>query len=80
MKGTIDLKKHNFAIGSKGRFEGEIQAKKVSISGEMNGSIKAQGAIYASMRDGKFSPVDARDIAAVAVKPAISAAYTFGIY
>jgi cytoskeletal protein CcmA (bactofilin family) len=45
MKGTIDLKKHNFAIGSKGRFEGEIQAQKVSISGEMNGSIKAQNKI-----------------------------------
>ena len=31
------------------------------------GSIKAQGAIYAPIRDGKFSAVDARDIAAVAV-------------
>ncbi len=30
-------------------------------------TIKTQGAIYAPMRDGKFSPVDARDIAAVAV-------------
>ena len=45
MKGTIDLKRHNFAIGSKGRFEGEIRAQKVSISGEMNGSIKAQDKI-----------------------------------
>ncbi|UCG07283.1 MAG: polymer-forming cytoskeletal protein [Desulfobacterales bacterium] len=42
MKGTVSLKKHNFAIGSKGRFEGEIHAQKVSISGEMNGSIKAE--------------------------------------
>ena len=30
-------------------------------------TIKTQGAIYAPMQDGKFSPVDARDIAAVAV-------------
>ena len=40
MKGNIEMEKHNFALGSKGRFEGEIQARNVSISGQMAGNIK----------------------------------------
>ena len=42
MKGNIDMDKHDFALGSKGRFEGEIQAQNVRISGQMSGNIKAQ--------------------------------------
>jgi cytoskeletal protein CcmA (bactofilin family) len=45
MKGTVELKKHNFTIGSKGRFEGEIQAENISVSGEMEGDIKTQGKV-----------------------------------
>lgn len=63
MKGTIDLKRHNFAIGSKGRFEGEIQAQKVSISGEMNGSIKAQGKIRITKEADFTGEIRAKSIA-----------------
>ena len=45
MKGSVELKKHNFGIGAKGRFEGEIEAQNVSISGEVNGKIKAHGKV-----------------------------------
>ena len=45
MKGTIELEKHNSDIGSRGRFEGEIHAQNVSISGQMNGNIKTQGKV-----------------------------------
>ena len=45
MKGNIEMGKHNFALGSLGRFEGEIQAQNVSISGKMVGNIKTQGKV-----------------------------------
>ena len=45
LKGNIKLEKHNFALGSKGRFEGEIQAQNVRISGQMSGNIKTQGRV-----------------------------------
>lgn len=45
MKGNIVMDKHDFALGSKGRFEGEIQAQNVSISGQMIGNIKTQGRV-----------------------------------
>jgi len=32
MKGNIAMEKHNFAVGSKGRVEGEINAQSVRIS------------------------------------------------
>jgi cytoskeletal protein CcmA (bactofilin family) len=45
MKGNIDMPKHNFHMGSKGRFEGEIQALNVNIGGQMIGKIKSQGRV-----------------------------------
>lgn len=45
MKGTVELKKHNFTIGSKGKFEGKIQAQNVSVSGELKGDINTQGKV-----------------------------------
>ena len=45
VKGNIVMDKHDFALGSKGRFEGEIQAQNVSISGQMVGNIKTQGRV-----------------------------------
>jgi cytoskeletal protein CcmA (bactofilin family) len=63
MKGTIELKKHNFAIGSKGRFEGEIQAQKVSISGDMNGSVKAQDKIRITKEADFVGEIRAKSIA-----------------
>jgi hypothetical protein len=35
MKGKLEMEKHNFTVGSKGRVEGEIHAQNVSISGQL---------------------------------------------
>jgi cytoskeletal protein CcmA (bactofilin family) len=45
MKGKIELEKHNFTIGSKGRVEGEINAQNVKVSGQLIGNIKIQGKV-----------------------------------
>jgi len=45
MKGTIEMGKHNFSIGPKGRLDGEIQAQDVSINGQFKGTIKALGKV-----------------------------------
>ena len=45
MKGNIEMEKHNFTVGSKGRIEGEINAQHVKVSGQMIGNIKTQGKV-----------------------------------
>ena len=45
MKGDIQLEKHNFEVGPKGRVEGEIRANDVVISGLLHGKVKAQGMV-----------------------------------
>jgi cytoskeletal protein CcmA (bactofilin family) len=45
MKGNIEMGGHNFIVGLKGRIEGEILAQNVCISGQMTGSVKAQGKV-----------------------------------
>ena len=45
INGNIEMGKHNFALGSKGRCEGEILAQNVSISGQISGSVNAQGKV-----------------------------------
>jgi len=45
MKGNIEIDKHNFAVGQKGRVEGEINAQSVRISGQMIGNIKTKGKV-----------------------------------
>jgi cytoskeletal protein CcmA (bactofilin family) len=45
MKGNIEMEKHNFTVGSKGRVEGEIKAQSVRVSGQMIGNIKTQGKV-----------------------------------
>jgi cytoskeletal protein CcmA (bactofilin family) len=42
MKGNIEMEKHNFTIGSKGRVEGKINAQSVRVSGQMIGNIKTK--------------------------------------
>jgi cytoskeletal protein CcmA (bactofilin family) len=39
MKGNIEMGEHNFIVGSKGRFEGEISAQNVGVSGQIIGSV-----------------------------------------
>jgi len=45
MKGNIEMGKHNFTVGSKGRVEGEINAHSVKVCGQMIGNIKTQGKV-----------------------------------
>jgi cytoskeletal protein CcmA (bactofilin family) len=45
MKGNVEMEKHNFTVGSKGRVEGEINAQNVKISGQMVGNIKTKGKV-----------------------------------
>ena len=62
MKGNIELEKHNFALGSKGRFEGDIQAQNVSISGQMSGKIKTQGRVEITKEADFLGDVKAKSI------------------
>jgi cytoskeletal protein CcmA (bactofilin family) len=45
MKGNIEMKEHNFIVGSKGRFEGEILAQNVGVNGQLIGSVNAKGKV-----------------------------------
>jgi cytoskeletal protein CcmA (bactofilin family) len=45
MNGNVEMEKHNFTVGSKGRVEGEIKAQNVKVSGQMIGNLKAQGKV-----------------------------------
>ncbi len=45
MKGDIKLEKHDFIVSSKGRFEGDIRAQNVNISGLVMGSVKTKGKV-----------------------------------
>jgi cytoskeletal protein CcmA (bactofilin family) len=45
MKGNIEMGEHNFIVGSKGRFEGEISAQNVGVSGQIIGSVNAKGKV-----------------------------------
>ena len=48
MKGNIEMGKHNFSIGPKGRVDGEIHARDVSINGQFKGTIRALGRVAVS--------------------------------
>ena len=45
MKGNIEMREHNFIVGSKGRFEGEILAQNVGVNGQIIGSVIANGKV-----------------------------------
>jgi cytoskeletal protein CcmA (bactofilin family) len=45
MKGNIEMEKHNFTVGSKGRVEGEIHAQSVRVSGQLIGNIKTKSKV-----------------------------------
>ena len=43
MNGDVELEKHDFIVGLNGRFEGEIRAQNVNISGLVMGNVKTKG-------------------------------------
>jgi len=45
IKGDIELEKHDFIVASKGRFEGEIRAQNLNISGLVMGNVKIKGKV-----------------------------------
>jgi len=45
IKGKVDMGAHNFIIGCKGRFEGEISAQNLGVSGQLVGNVKVQGKV-----------------------------------
>jgi cytoskeletal protein CcmA (bactofilin family) len=62
MKGNIAMAKHNFAVGSKGRVEGEINAQSVRISGQMIGNVKTKGKVEITKEADFMGDIKARSI------------------
>jgi cytoskeletal protein CcmA (bactofilin family) len=60
--GDIELEKCNVRIGTKGRVQGEILARNVSISGELKGSIKALEKVEVAREADFFGEIKARCI------------------
>ena len=42
VKGNIEMGKHNFVVGAKGRFDGEISSQNVGISGQLTGTVNVR--------------------------------------
>jgi cytoskeletal protein CcmA (bactofilin family) len=62
MNGNIEMEKHNFTVGSKGRVEGEIKAQNVKISGQMIGNIKTQGKVEITKEADFMGDIQAKTI------------------
>ena len=62
MKGNVEMEKHNFTVGSKGRVEGEISAQNVKISGQMIGNIKTQGKVEITKQADFIGDIRAKSI------------------
>lgn len=62
MKGNVELKNHNFTIGPKGRFEGEIEAQNVSISGDIKGNVKTPGKVQITREADFIGEIKAQNI------------------
>jgi len=62
IKGSIELEKHDFTIGLKGRVEGEIRARNVRISGEVKGNIKASEKVGVTREADFYGEIKAKSI------------------
>ena len=62
MKGNVEMQKHNFSVGSKGRVEGEIKAQSVRISGQMVGNIKTTGKVEITKEADFMGDIKAKSI------------------
>jgi cytoskeletal protein CcmA (bactofilin family) len=62
MKGNVEMEKHNFTVGSKGRVEGEINAQNVKISGQMIGNIKTQSKVQITKEADFMGDIKAKSI------------------
>ena len=62
MKGNIEMGEHNIIVGSKGRFEGEILAQNVGVSGQIIGSVKAKGKVEIKKEADMIGDIKAKSI------------------
>ena len=62
MKGNVEMEKHNFTVGSKGRFEGEIRAHDVAVSGLLHGNVKALGKVEITKNADFYGEIKANSI------------------
>jgi cytoskeletal protein CcmA (bactofilin family) len=62
MKGNIEMEKHNFTVGSKGRVEGEINAQSVRVSGQMMGNIRTKGKVEITKEADFMGDIKAKSI------------------
>jgi cytoskeletal protein CcmA (bactofilin family) len=63
MKGNVEIEKHSFGVGSKGRVEGEIRAKNVLISGLLHGKVNAAGKVEITKNADFYGAIKANSIA-----------------
>ncbi len=63
LKGNVELEKHNFTVGLKGRVDGQIRAQNVSISGQLMGTIKALGKVEVTKDADFLGDIKAKSIA-----------------
>lgn len=62
MKGNVELEKHNLTVGSNGRFDGEVRAQNVSISGQLQGIIDALGKVEVTKEADFYGDIKAKSI------------------
>ena len=62
MKGKIEMEKHNFTVGSKGRVEGEINAQSVRVSGQLIGNINTKGKVEITKEADFMGDIKAKSI------------------
>jgi cytoskeletal protein CcmA (bactofilin family) len=62
MKGKVELAKHFFLVGLKGRFDGEVYARDVVVKGRLKGSIKAKGNVKITKEADFFGEVISKTI------------------
>ena len=63
LNGNVELEKHNFTVGLRGRVDGDIRAQNVSISGRLRGTIKALGKVEITKEADFFGKIKAKSIA-----------------
>ena len=63
MKGNVKIEKHSFGVGSKGRFEGEVHANNVLISGLLRGKVNATGKVEITKKADFYGAIKADSIA-----------------
>lgn len=62
MKGKIELEKHIFTVGPKGRFDGDVYARDVVVKGRLKGSINAKDNLRISKNADFFGEAKSKTI------------------